>query len=88
MTMDQNGITITDANGNTRRVHGRRHQDRGQESEHDRDDVERHQDDGSTGNVIVMSDSEFTMTAKVPLKIDATGQTVTVIGSTIDLQKG
>ena len=40
-----------------------------------------------TGNVIDMSSSAFTLTAKVPLKIDASGQTVTVIGNTIDLQK-
>ena len=70
MTMDQNGITVTDANGNTIELtsSGIKITD-------------------LTGNVIDMSSSAFTLTAKVPLKIDASGQTVTVIGNTIDLQK-
>ncbi|MGB8508486.1 MAG: phage baseplate assembly protein V [Pyrinomonadaceae bacterium] len=40
-----------------------------------------------TGNVIKMSDSAFQITAKVDFTIDATGQAVTIIGSTIDLNK-
>lgn len=41
-----------------------------------------------TGNVIEMTDSAFNITAKVALTIDASGQAVTIIGSTIDLNKG
>jgi hypothetical protein len=41
-----------------------------------------------TGNIIAMSSSAFTITAKVPFKIDASGQAVTVVGTSIDLQQG
>jgi uncharacterized protein involved in type VI secretion and phage assembly len=39
-------------------------------------------------NVVEMSSDGFTITAVGPFKIDASGQTVTVVGSTIDFQKG
>jgi len=39
-------------------------------------------------NVIEMSDSAFTLTAKVPFKIDASGQPVTIVANSIDLQQG
>jgi uncharacterized protein involved in type VI secretion and phage assembly len=41
-----------------------------------------------TGNFIEMKTDAFNITAKVPLTIDASGQAVTIIGKTIDLNKG
>jgi uncharacterized protein involved in type VI secretion and phage assembly len=41
-----------------------------------------------TGNVIEMKTNGFTITSKVAFKIDASGQAVTIIGDTIDLNKG
>ena len=41
-----------------------------------------------TGNVIEMSDSAFTLTAKVAFTIDAAGQAIEIIADTIDLNKG
>jgi uncharacterized protein involved in type VI secretion and phage assembly len=41
-----------------------------------------------TGNSIEMTDSAMTLTAKVAFTIDASGQSVTVLADTIDLQKG
>ena len=41
-----------------------------------------------TGNVIEMKDDAFTITSKVAFKIDASGQAITIIGDTIDLNKG
>ncbi len=41
----------------------------------------------ATGNVIEMSTSAFNITAKVALTIDASGQAITIKGSTIDLNK-
>jgi uncharacterized protein involved in type VI secretion and phage assembly len=71
ITMDKNGITVTDANQNTIKMttSGIKLTD-------------------ATGNTIDMSSSAFTITAKVPLKINASGQTVTIVGSAIDLQQG
>jgi uncharacterized protein involved in type VI secretion and phage assembly len=40
-----------------------------------------------TGNVVEMSDSAFKITSKVAFTIDASGQAVEVIGSTIDFKK-
>jgi uncharacterized protein involved in type VI secretion and phage assembly len=40
-----------------------------------------------TGNVIEMSTSAFTITSKVAFNIDASGQAITIKGSTIDLNK-
>jgi hypothetical protein len=42
----------------------------------------------ATGNAIEMTASAFTLTAKVPLTIDASGQPVKVIADAIDLEKG
>jgi uncharacterized protein involved in type VI secretion and phage assembly len=42
----------------------------------------------ATGNTIEMTDSAFTLTAKVPFKVDASGQPVTIVGDSIDLKKG
>lgn len=42
----------------------------------------------ANGNTIEMSDSAFTLTAKVPFKIDASGQPVTIVANAIDLQQG
>ncbi len=41
-----------------------------------------------TGNRIAMSQDAFTITAKVPFTIDASGQPIVLIGDTIDLNKG
>jgi uncharacterized protein involved in type VI secretion and phage assembly len=41
-----------------------------------------------TGNAIEMTDSAFNITSKVALTIDASGQSITIIGKTIDLNKG
>jgi hypothetical protein len=41
-----------------------------------------------TGNSIEMTDVAMTLTAKVAFTIDASGQSVTVVADTIDLQKG
>ncbi|MCK4764131.1 MAG: hypothetical protein KAW12_18170 [Candidatus Aminicenantes bacterium] len=40
------------------------------------------------GNFIEMKEDSFTITSKVPFKIDASGQAVEIIGTTIDLNKG
>jgi type VI secretion system (T6SS) baseplate-like injector VgrG len=42
----------------------------------------------TTGNAITMTDSAFTLTAKVAFTIDAAGQPVTIVGDSIDLKKG
>jgi len=87
MTMDQNGITVTDASGNT--VEFTPDGIKIEDTNHNTIEMTSSgiQMTDVTGNVIVMSDSEFTLTAKKALTIDATGQSVTVIGKTIDLQK-
>ncbi len=41
-----------------------------------------------TGNVIEMTSSAFNITAKKPLTIDASGQAVKIIATSIDLDKG
>jgi hypothetical protein len=41
-----------------------------------------------TGNFIEMTDSAFTIKSAVEFKIDASGQAITIIGDTIDLNKG
>jgi hypothetical protein len=40
------------------------------------------------GNSIEMTDSAMKLTAKVGFTIDASGQSVTIVADTIDLQKG
>ncbi len=42
----------------------------------------------STGNSIVMTPDAFDLTSAVPLTISAAGQPVTIVGDTIDLNKG
>lgn len=41
-----------------------------------------------TGNVIEMTPDAFKLVAKVPFTIDASGQPIKLIGTTIDLEKG
>ncbi|MGD9157549.1 MAG: phage baseplate assembly protein V [Desulfobacteraceae bacterium] len=41
-----------------------------------------------TQNVIEMKSDAFTITSAVPFTIDASGQSITIIGDTIDLNKG
>jgi uncharacterized protein involved in type VI secretion and phage assembly len=41
-----------------------------------------------TGNAIELTDSAMTLTAKTAFTIDASGQSVTIVADTIDLQKG
>jgi uncharacterized protein involved in type VI secretion and phage assembly len=88
LTMDQNGITVTDASGNTIQFtpSGIRLEDVNKNKIEMTSSGIKITD--RTGNTIEMSSSAFTVTAKVPLKIDASGQTVTVVGSAIDLQQG
>jgi uncharacterized protein involved in type VI secretion and phage assembly len=71
VTMDQNGIVVSDASGNT--------------IECTKDGIKV---TDANGNMIEMSSSAFTLTAKVPFKIDASGQPVTVIGNAIDFKQG
>jgi len=42
----------------------------------------------ATGNAIALTESAFTLTAKVPFTLDASGQAVTIIANAIDLQQG
>jgi hypothetical protein len=42
----------------------------------------------ATGNAVAMTDKAFTLTAKVPFKLDASGQAVTIVAASIDMQKG
>lgn len=42
----------------------------------------------ATGNAIAMTEEKLTITAKVPLTIDASGQDVQIIGKSIALQEG
>lgn len=42
----------------------------------------------SSGNLVEMTADDFRLTAKVPFTLDASGQPVEIIGSTIDLNKG
>jgi uncharacterized protein involved in type VI secretion and phage assembly len=88
LTMDQNGITVTDANSNTIQFtsDGIKVQDTNQNKVEMTSDGIKLTD--ANGNTIEMSSSAFTITAKAAFKIDASGQAVTVIGSSIDLQQG
>ena len=40
------------------------------------------------GARVITVPSAFTVTAKKPFKIDASGQTVTIVGNSVDLQQG
>jgi uncharacterized protein involved in type VI secretion and phage assembly len=88
LTMDQNGITVTDADSNTIQFTpgGIEIQDANNNKVEMTSTGIKITD--STENVIDMSNSAFTLTAKVPFKIDASGQTVTVVGNAIDFQQG
>lgn len=88
LTLDQNGITVTDANSNTIQFSGDgiKIQDTNQNVVQMTSDGIQIQD--ATGNTVTMSNSAFTLTAKVPFKIDASGQAITVVGASIDLQQG
>jgi uncharacterized protein involved in type VI secretion and phage assembly len=86
--MDQNGITATDASGNTVQFtsSGIMVQDANNNKIEMTSSGIKTTD--ATGNVIDMSSSAFTITSKVPFKIDASGQSVTLVAASIDLQKG
>ena len=88
LTMDQNGITVTDANANTIQFtsDGITVQDANSNKVEMTSSGIKLTD--LTGNIIDMSSSAFTITAKVPFKIDASGQAATVVGTSIDLQQG
>lgn len=88
LTMDQNGITITDSNSNTIQFasSGITATDTNKNKIEMTSDGVKITDANS--NVIDMSSSGFTITAKAAFKIDASGQSVTVIGSSIDFQQG
>ena len=73
VVLDSSGITITDAANSTNTI--------------------KMESAGITvsdknGNVIEMTDSAFNITSKVALTIDASGQALKFIASTIDLNKG
>jgi uncharacterized protein involved in type VI secretion and phage assembly len=87
LTLDQNGITATDADANTIKFTAA-----GITIEDKSKNIVEMTSDGikmtdKSGNIIAMSGSEFTVTAKAAFTIDASGQSVTVIGNAIDLQK-
>jgi uncharacterized protein involved in type VI secretion and phage assembly len=42
----------------------------------------------ASGNAAEMTSSAFTLTAKVPFKLDASGKAVTIVADSIDLKKG
>jgi uncharacterized protein involved in type VI secretion and phage assembly len=88
LTMDKNGITLTDANANTIQFTSKGIN----VNDANKNTIEMTssgiQIKDLTGNTIDMSSGAFTITSKVPFKIDASGQTVTMVGDSIDLQKG
>lgn len=88
LTMDKNGITITDASSNTIvfSSSGIKIEDTNQNKIEMTSDGIKITD--ANDNVIDMSSSAFTITAKQAFKIDASGQSVTVVGKSIDFQKG
>jgi uncharacterized protein involved in type VI secretion and phage assembly len=88
LTMDKNGITVKDANANTIQFtsSGITIEDTNKNKVEMTSDGIKITD--KKKNMIEMSASAFTITAKVPFKIDASGKSVTVVGSSIDLQKG
>jgi uncharacterized protein involved in type VI secretion and phage assembly len=88
LTMDKNGITVTDANSNTIQFSA----DGIAITDTNKNKIEMTSDGikftDANSNVIEMSSSAFTITSMVPFKIDASGQSVTVVGSSIDFQQG
>jgi uncharacterized protein involved in type VI secretion and phage assembly len=88
LTMDANGITVTDASNNSIQMTSG-----GITVTDANNNTIDMTSEGITitdanNNAIEMSSSGFTITAMQPFKIDATGQTVTIIGKAIDLQQG
>lgn len=88
LTMDKNGITVTDANFNTIQF-----TQNGISIEDANNNTVKMTQTGIqltdlTGNSVEMSNSGLAITAKVPFTINASGQTITLIGSSIDLQQG
>jgi uncharacterized protein involved in type VI secretion and phage assembly len=88
LTMDKNGITLTDANANTIQFTSKGINVNDANKNTIQMTSSGIQIKDLTGNTIDMSSGAFTITSKVPLKIDASGQTVTMVGDSIDLQKG
>jgi uncharacterized protein involved in type VI secretion and phage assembly len=88
LTMDKNGITVTDANSNTIQFSS----DGIAITDTNKNKIEMTSDGikctDANSNVIEMSSSAFTITSMVPFKINASGQSVTVVGSSIDFQQG
>jgi uncharacterized protein involved in type VI secretion and phage assembly len=88
VTMDQNGIAVTDANANNVKLTS----DGITITDANKNKIEM----TSAGikitdlnsNVIEMSQSAFTITSNAAFKIDASGFSVTVVGSAIDFQQG
>jgi hypothetical protein len=88
MTMDGDGITVSDASANTIRL-----TDRGITiTDKSQNLIEMTADGikmtGPAGNIIDLSTGVLTITAGQPLTIDAGGQPVTVIGSSVDFKQG
>jgi len=88
LTMDKNGITLTDANSNTIQFSS----DGITITDTNNNKIEMTSDGikftNLKSNVIEMSNSAFTITSMVPFKINASRQSVTVIGNSIDFQQG
>ena len=86
--MTSDGITVTDSNTNTIVMNS----DGITVTDKNTNKIEMTSDGitmtDKTTNTIEMSSSGFNITAMKPFKIDASGQSITIIGSAIDLQKG
>ena len=79
ITLDKDGIKLTDAKGNFIQM---------KEDAFNISAQVPFKIVDAQGNAIEMAQSAFTITAKVPFTIDASGQTVTIVGSTIDFNQG
>jgi uncharacterized protein involved in type VI secretion and phage assembly len=88
LTMDKNGITLTDANANTIQFTSKGINVNDANKNTIQMTSSGIQIKDLTGNTIDMSSGAFTITSKVPFKIDASGQTVTMVGDSIDLEQG
>ena len=88
LTMDQNGITLTDSNANKIEMTS----DGTTVTDANGNKIEMTSSGIAvtdvTGNKIEMSSSAFKLSASVPFTIDASGQTVAIKGSAIDFQQG
>jgi uncharacterized protein involved in type VI secretion and phage assembly len=84
----QAGITVTDTNNNTIKMTS----DGISVTDTNNNTIEMTSQGISVtdanNNAIQMSSTGFTITAVMPFKIDASGQTVTIVGSAIDFQQG